>query len=161
MFFSLLGLTLQTQVKLLFDPFLWLWLVSLDINVIYEGAQICQTVQVGEQFVHIVGHFLFVRVFKLETLFIQSKHPVHTLVDVLVVDESFRCFVRRELQQQNGVPFVLEGCLRGRVCGDRGGCLLGGCLVSWHLLLSGLFLLLLHVFFLFIFTICFTPPLLI
>ena len=54
------SLTFKATVYLLFDPISALRFIGLNIDIVDEGAEVFQGVQVGEQLVHIVGHFLLV-----------------------------------------------------------------------------------------------------
>ena len=113
----------ESGVDLLLDPVSPLGLVSLDVLVVDEGSKVFQTVEVQEQLVHIVAHFLLIRVLQSESLLIELANSINTLGDVLVIDKRLGCLIGRELEQEYGVAFVGDGCLgrsftrrRGRGC---------------------------------------------
>ena len=61
---------LQALVDLLFDPFLALGLVCLDVHVVEHCAHVAQRVNVLEELRHVVLDLLLVGVLHLQILFV-------------------------------------------------------------------------------------------
>ena len=108
-------LSFQSAVDLLLYPVAAFRLVGLDIDVVDEGAQVFQRVQVQEELVHIVGHLLLVGVLQAKTLLVKLANAVDAFADVVIVDERLARLILVELEKQDGVALVLLGCLGRRV----------------------------------------------
>ena len=103
-------LDLESGVDLLFDPVAPLRLVGLNIDVVDEGAQVLEAVEVAEKLVDVVGHLGLITVLQSESLLVQLADAIHVLADVVVVYERIRGVVCRELDQQDRVALVRQGC---------------------------------------------------
>ena len=76
----------KPAVDLLLNPIPALRLVRLDVNVVDEGAQVLQAVQVEEKLVHVVSDLLLLSVLKTESLLVEltdanlAEYTIHDVV---------------------------------------------------------------------------------
>ena len=101
------GLSFEPIVDLDFKPLPALGLVSLDVDVVHQRAEVRERVQVAEQLGYVVGNLRFVSVLDLELLLVELAEAVDALADVVVVEESARRVVLRELKKKDRVTLVL------------------------------------------------------
>lgn len=104
---SLLGLSTEEHVDLLFDPVFVIRLVCLCISSVNKTAEICQIVNKIKQLTDVVGDGRAVGVHPLQMLFIHFTNTFHALIHRLVVGVSPAFWPLGRLYQQNSVR--LEG----------------------------------------------------
>ena len=64
---------------------------------------------------HVVSDLSLVAILQAQALLVQLAYAIHTLADIVVVDEGFGSLICCELEKQDGVAFVLNGIGGGRI----------------------------------------------
>ena len=78
-------LLLQAPVNLVFDPLFSFGFVSFDIDIIDEGPQVAQRINVLEQFIRVVSDLLFVSILEFKLLLVEVAKPIHAELHAVVV----------------------------------------------------------------------------
>ena len=76
---------------------------------LHEHSEVLERVKIFEEFRDVVGDFSLARVLDFQFLLVKLAQTIHTLVHIIIVEEGPGVVIWGELDQENGVPFVLAG----------------------------------------------------